>query len=52
MSHPTTRFDREDATELIFGTNEEADRPGLLIDLRGDEGEQVLEGQEQLPFFD
>lgn len=34
---PTTRFDGEDATELVFGEHEAADRPGLLIDLR--EGE-------------
>lgn len=49
---PTTRFDREDATELVFGTNENADRPGLLVDLREGEGEQVLEGEEQLPFLE
>lgn len=36
---PITRFDREDATELVFGTNEDADRPGLLTDLR--EGDAV-----------
>ena len=40
---PTTHFDRDDATELVFGTNDEADRPGLLVDLREDEGEQDLE---------
>lgn len=41
---PTTRFNREDATELIFGTNEDADRPGLLVDLReGDEIDDISE---------
>ncbi|QPK94467.1 AAA family ATPase [Actinomyces sp. zg-332] len=40
---PTTHFDRDDATELVFGINDEADRPGLLVDLREDEGEQDLE---------
>lgn len=31
---PTTHFNREDTTELIFGEHEAADRPGLLLNLR------------------
>ena len=31
---PTTRYNREDSTELVFGEHEEANRPGLLNDLR------------------
>lgn len=33
---PTTRYDREGSTELIFGEHKEADRTGLLLELRED----------------
>lgn len=31
---PTTRYDREDSTELVFGEHKEAVRAGLLLYLR------------------
>lgn len=47
---PTTRFDREDATELVFGTNVDADRLGLLIDLReGDAVDNADEIEQPMP---
>lgn len=33
---PTTRYDREGSTELIFGEHKEAYRTGLLLELRED----------------
>ncbi|WP_426704993.1 AAA family ATPase [Corynebacterium auriscanis] len=45
---PTTNFDYDDSTELIFGDGPEAHRPGLLRDLReenADELDSQSEGQ-------
>lgn len=42
---PTTHFDGENTTELVFGEHEAADRPGLLLDLRE---EQEIAGDPQL----
>ncbi|MGL5406624.1 MAG: hypothetical protein ACRDAX_07575 [Propionibacteriaceae bacterium] len=44
---PTTRYDREDSTELVFGEHEEANRPGLLLDLREAQPTESQEGFEQ-----
>ncbi|WP_341740431.1 hypothetical protein [Trueperella pyogenes] len=49
---PTTHFDGENTTELIFGEHEEASRAGLLIDLREAEGNGYREKIEQLTIFD
>lgn len=45
---PTTHFDREDATELVFGEHEDANRSGLLVDLREGESNAQETGPEQL----
>ncbi|MDP9801507.1 seryl-tRNA synthetase [Arcanobacterium wilhelmae] len=49
---PTTRFNSEDTTELVFGEHDEADRPGLLIDMREGDENHHTPNDEQLSLFD
>lgn len=51
-STPTTHFEGENTTELVFGEHEEADRPGLLIDMREAHGSEYAPLEGQLSFFD
>ncbi len=49
---PSTHFDDENATELIFGEHDESDRPGLLIDIREDRPDTTNNEVEQPRLWD
>ena len=49
---PTTHFDGEDTTELVFGAHEAADRHGLLLDLYGGAETNDAKGVEQPSLLD
>lgn len=49
---PTTDFGSIDSTELVFGEHDEADRSGLLVDLREGDEVQDLDGIEQPSLLD
>ena len=44
---PTTHFDGENTTELVFGEQEAADRNGLLLDLREGQPNMMEDAVEQ-----
>jgi seryl-tRNA synthetase len=49
---PTTHFDGEDTTELIFGEHEAADRLGLLIDIKEGSPDMMESAVEQPRLWD